>query len=272
MSVTLVNAPLVELIAEIRWRSASEGGASVSELAPLGPVLIMDTGGLDEFYMHFGGRAFAMNFASSERLSPAGVPTFLHQPVYRFKKTTDGVVDCLYQVGPGIFSANAIPPYKSWEQFAPVIRAGLEALLASRPSSEVDEPIMAVSLRYIDLFGPALMGDQTPAAFIRDVLGLRLEIPPALSGLASSEAEVKPFLQLQIPMRDGMAMSFSVGEGGAAGRQGVIMDTSVATTVDVAPSVDAVMQAFNVAHEAIDASFRKLIAPLSKLLPAEKGE
>lgn len=269
MSATLQNAPLVEIIAEIRWRGALEVTHPFGESGGGGPALVTSGKELEEFYMRFGAHVHGMEFAQSERLAPPGAPAFMHQPVYRFKKLTDSA--CLYHIGPGVFSTNAVPPYQSWEEFAPVIRRGVEALLAARSGSEAEQPFMAVSLRYIDLFGPELTEGRSTGEFIRDVLGLRLAVPEALTNHCASEADIKPFLQLQIPLKDAVVMSLSVGEGVAGVRSGVITDTSITTTVETSASVEAVMSALNNAHLILDSSFRKLVEPIKHLMPT-KGE
>lgn len=269
MSPTLQNAPLVELIAEIRWRGALELTHPFADVGENGPAIVVDGKELEEFYMRFGASAHAMEFTQSERLVPVDAPAFMHQAVFRFKKASDEA--CLYQVGPGVFSTNAVPPYQSWDEFAPVIRRGVEALLAARLPREADQPFMEVSLRYIDLFGSELMEGRSPGEFMRDVLGLRLAIPDALKEHCSNESDIKPFLQLQIPLKDALIMSLNVGEGMAVNRSGVIMDTSVTTTVETSASIDAVMQAMDNAHLILDTSFRKLIEPIKHLMP-KKGE
>lgn len=265
MSATLQNAPLVELIAEIRWRGALDVMYPFGD----GPALVSNVKALEDFYARFGAHPNAMEFSQHERLVPAEAPAFMHQPAYRFRKLNDEA--CMYHVGPGVFSTNAVPPYQSWDEFAPVIRRGIEALLATRMDVEADQPFMAVSLRYIDLFGPELSDGKSSAEFIRDILGLRVAIPEALTEHCSNERDIKPFLQLQIPLKDAVIMSLSVGEGVAVNRSGVIMDTSITTTVDTSASIDAVMHALNNAHEILDTSFRKLIEPIKHLMPT-KGE
>lgn len=265
MSATLQNAPLVELIAEIRWRGALEVMYPFGE----GPALVTNAKALEEFYTRFGSHPNVMEFSQHERLVPVEAPAFMHQSVYRFKKLNDEA--CMYHVGPGVFSTNAIPPYQSWDKFAPVIKRGIEALLAARLEAESDQPFMAVSLRYIDLFGHELIDGKSSAEFIRDILGLRVAIPEALTEHCSNERDIKPFLQLQIPLKDAVIMSLSVGEGVAVNRPGVIMDTSITTTVETSASIEAVMQALNNAHVILDSSFRKLIEPIKHLMPA-KGE
>lgn len=272
MSATLANAPLVELIAEVRWLSGQKVAFPMSDSEGQGPAVVMDVKPLDGFYENFGHQAFALDFAQSERLVPAGVPAFMHQPVYRHKKLKDNVATCLYQIGPGIFSANAVPPYNSWEDFAPVIRDGIEVLIATRPAEDEGNPFMAVSLRYIDLFGPEHMKGLTPAAFIRDALNIRIDAPTALTEHCVTNGDISPFLQFQMPMKDAMAMSFSVGAGSIGERHGVIMDTSISTTVETEASVDAVMRALDTAHHSLDASFRKLIGNLAELMPPEDAK
>lgn len=269
MSATIQNAPLVELIAEVRWRSTLDFTYPFPGAGESGPAYVVDSKELEEFYTRFAAKANDVGFVQGERLIPEGAPAFLNQPGYRFKKTADGA--CLYQIGPGVFSTNAVPPYQSWDEFAPVLQSGIEALLAARSESEAESPFAAVSLRYIDLFGEELLDGKSSGEFVRDVLGLRLAIPATLTEHCPSERDIKPFLQLHIPLKDALIMSLGVGEGVAANRSGVIMDTSITTTVETAASIDAIMQSLNNAHLILDTSFRKLIEPIKHLMPT-KGE
>jgi uncharacterized protein (TIGR04255 family) len=270
MSTTLENAPLVELIAEVRWPCSPVQG-----IAPSGGSVI--TGGFlaaplgnNEFFDHFSASVHAEGYSRSERLVPLGSPEFPHQAVYRFKKSDEQQTTSLYQLGPGIFSANAVPPYESWREFDPVIRRGVECLLAARGQADRHTPFSSLSLRYIDLFRPELTEGRTVDAFIREVFKIDVSLPHALAQHVPQGEVARPFLQFQLPMNGGFVMNFAVGEGIADGKPGIIMDTSVATTVEVAPNVNAVMENFIAAHNAIDVSFRALIEPIAHLMP-KKG-
>lgn len=125
MSATFENAPLVEIIAEIRWNPQMVPLQTVSGHGPAAaPVMALNTNAFDEFFMRFGGEVYQKGFEQSERLVPSGFPMMLFQPVYRYRKSASADASVLYQVGPGLFSANAIPPYKSWDTFSPTVERG----------------------------------------------------------------------------------------------------------------------------------------------------
>ncbi len=265
MSSTLENAPLVELIAELRWDSQAALRAPVAGGA--GHAFMANSAGaLDGFFMRFGGAVSILGYSESERLVPVQFPTFAHQPIYRFKQKGDGETRSLYQVGGGIFSANAVPPYRSWSTFEPVVRKGVDALLKSRNDNEATSPFTAISLRYIDAFGPDLTGDRSVNEFFSQVLGVSIGVPEALAQHLRTEASITPVLQLQIPMKDSMVMSVSLGEGVANGKKAIMMDTSVATTLAVPADIDEVVNVFNIAHEAIARSFLQLTRPIAHLM------
>jgi hypothetical protein len=60
----------------------------------------------------------------------------------------------------GVFSANAIPPYRSWSVFSPEVEAGIDILLAVRDDAEKQAMFNPVTLRYIDAFRPDLIRDR----------------------------------------------------------------------------------------------------------------
>ncbi len=270
MSESVENAPLVELIAEVRWEPGYP--QSVASGAPLGmaPSFLMPGPELEEFFMRFGGSMIAAGYSETERLVPGNFPLMMHQPVYRFKTKEEHSTKSLYQTGPGLFSANAVPPYESWDTFGPVVRKGLEILIASRTAKEADLPFTATNLRYIDAFGEKLTQGRSVNDFVRDVLGIKIDLPKGLSQHLTAGGKPKPSVQFQIPMANGVLLSLGVGEGIANGQTAIMMDTSVATTMQVEPSVAAVMKSFDDAHKAIDSTFRALIEPIKHLMPTKK--
>ena len=255
MSATLQNAPLIELLAEVRWQRASEDAGT-----PAG----VDVEG---FFGAFAGAIAEDGYVRSERLLPLGSPMLTHQSVYRFKKLGETGASRLYQIGPAVFSANAVVPYESWEKFAPMVERGIDRLLETRAESEKTAPFSSINLRYIDLFDSELAEGRTPFQFAKDVLKIEVQLPEALTRLSPEGAVTRPILQFQIPLNGGFLMSFSLGEGVADGRQGIIMDMSVATTVETAANAAAVMAAFSSAHDIIHNSFNTLIEPIRHLMP-----
>lgn len=259
------NSPLVELVAELRWVSPT----SVPPQQQPGGGVTFVIGGpskIDEFFMQFGARASAMGYTEVERLGLAGFPLMMHQPVFRFKKPGAAEDGSLFQVGPGLFTANALPPYESWERFGPLVRQGVRAMLETRPREEREIPFIGASLRYIDAFTHHHTGGRDVMSFLRDVFHLEVSIPIALSRHLASGSAIVPLLQFQVPMSNGFRMHLAIGEGTSPSGQTIMMDTSVSAGT-LQPDEDSVMGALNLAHDAIRESFEALIRPIDHLMP-----
>lgn len=264
-------APIVELIAELRWQqTASTTGTG--EPPPISGMILgaPTSAGIEEFFMRFGVAAAKINHRNIERLIPPGFPLIPHQPVYRFRPDQGhSPTASIYQVGPGLFTANAIPPYESWKTFEPIVRVGVEALLGARPPAEAQVAFSGISLRYIDVFDQIFTQGRDSTAFLSEVLGIFISLPPVLTEYVSSGSFVKPVLQLSIPMASGSTFGLVYGEGSAGARHGLVLETSLSTVQPVAPTADDVMAKFNHFHEVIHKSFVELTKPLHSLMPPE---
>lgn len=264
MATSFNKPPLIELIAELRW--GLPGLPKGNPLPNMPPPMVSGDNKLDEFFMRFGGAIYADGFQNVERLVPQGFPFMAYQPVCRFRKHDNSTHPALYQVGPGVFTANAIPPYKSWEEFSPVVKRGVEALLATRNDMERDEAFFSVSLRYIDAFGSSLTQGQDVSEFVQKTLGISIILPDALSRQIAPGKNPKPFLQLQLPMNNDMVMTVGIGEGLANGDNAIIMDTSVVSVTPVTPNAESIMSTFNDARSAIHDMFFGITEPIKQLM------
>jgi len=267
MNATFENAPLVEIIAEIRWNpQPSHLQVAMGHGTAATPVMALNTNSFEEFFMRFGGEVYQQGFELSERLVPAGFPMMLFQPVYRYRKAAREDASVLYQVGAGIFSANAIPPYRSWDTFSPTVEAGVLALLKTRSHGGGEAVFSSVSLRYIDAFGPDLTEGRDIWSFFRDVLGIKLDLPAGLTDHAQPGESPKPSLQLVLPLENKMTMSVGIGDGMVNNEPAIVMDTTVATTADLHASRESVMDTLNSARDVIHRMFIDLTRPISSLM------
>jgi len=266
LPLTFENPPLVELIAELRWSPLPQGASQTVEPGNIAASFITaNTSPLEEFFMRFGGAVQQLGFTGIERLIPAAFPMVTFQPVFRFRPPkTDTAV--LYQVGAGIFSANAIPPYKTWKKFAPVVEQGVVTLLSTRSEAERETPFTGASLRYIDAFASKHAKGLEIAEFVQQVLRIGVSLPVALTKRIAAGRKHKIFLQLQLPMLDGMIMSIGIGEGIANKQTSILMDTTVATTTPIPPTKQAVMDCMNTAHDAIHDMFVEITEPIRDLM------
>lgn len=263
MNAARENTPLVELVAEARWlpNGLPEGVAGVAGV----PLMQGPDNRTDEFFMRFGAAVAGSGYSSVERLfSPVQV---LYQPVFRFKKPADANDSSLYQVGPGLFTANALPPYESWEKFGPVVRDGVRALLASRPRGEEAKDFLSASLRYIDAFRDDHTGGRDIHSFMQEVMGIEVNVPDSVTKNLAPGAKLVPVLQLQVPMRDGLEMSLSIGQGMWNGSVSIMMDTSVSTTLPIQASEGALMAAFDSGHASIRETFFGLMGKIMHVMP-----
>ena len=262
MSLSFRDAPLVELVAELRWGPLPVQWPVPGPAAP--PPFIEAMPYLEQFFMHMGAEVYQHGFRRAERLIPEGFPTLPFTPVYRYRRESPDNSSVFYQVGSGVFAANALPPYQSWDTFEPHVRIGLQSLLNARANSEKALPFGQLTLRYVNLFGPDLTGDRNAWEFLRDVLGFKLELPPVLSGKVAAGSHVKPHIQLSIPLSD-LTLAISVGEVVTRDGPRYLMD-NVVSAENIPPDLEVLMARFQAARSVIHDVFFKLTAPIHTLM------
>lgn len=261
MSTTLQNAPVVELIAEVRWQPSGQPlqGNDIRAVQ-----LVLNSDDYESFFMRFAGLAGKQGFQLQERLVPHGFPIITGEPILRFKSNErPGVI---YQIGNGFFSVNATTPYKAWVNFLPHINAGFEALINSRSEVEHPTPFYSVSLRYIDAFTESLRQGMSTVQFLEKILGFTIVLPQGVMKHVHPENNYTPALQFTIPMRNDLMMKIAIGEGSAAYSSAVIMDTSVLTAMPIVPEVAAVTATLNIAHDIIHEMFFSITKPIAGLM------
>lgn len=266
MSESIENAPLLELIAELRWATPAQS------VAPHAPKIVQSTSDVEQFFMKFGGIVHQLGYSEPTRIVPPQFPMLEGQPVLRFNMNREGETKSLFQLGPGLFSANAVPPYRHWSDFAPVVKSGIEALFQARPAADAFNPIIAINLRYLDAFGPLHMQGKDPTAFIIDTLGINVSLPEALTQHLQAGKPWNSFLQFQIPIEEGVTMGLAIGQGIANDKPAMLMDTSVSATGTFEPNSEEIMGRLNRAHLLISKSFKSLMQPIAHLMPIKKGE
>lgn len=271
MSFTFASAPLAEIIVEVKWADPS---AFTFTGAPGQLSVAQPSNAVDEFFMRFGGAAYAAGFKQAERLVPPGFPSMVGQVVYRYRPPANFENElarsALLQVGPGVFTANAVPPYKSWTEFSPLVRTGLDALVETRPERERTSDFTSVSLRYMDAFTSDFRGERTHAELL-EALGFRVEIPSALKKLLRAGEAPQHVIQFSMPVANNMSLAVSIGRGHFNGSDALIMSTGVTTDGPVRPTVDDVMAQLNIARDMIHGSFVELTGELHGVMKPMEG-
>jgi uncharacterized protein (TIGR04255 family) len=270
MPLTFAKAPLIELIVELRWTPQGSTALEPSVVqAGLSPTIFLGGTKQEEFYMRLGGALHKTGFNRSERLAPPGIPFLLHQAVYRFRSEEGDKASVLYQVGFGMFSIHAVPPYHSWSKFLPFVKNGIEILLQSRPEADMKQPIGQTNLRYIDFFGYQLTKGRDVQSFISGVLGISTSLPVALTKFAASK-ELKSLLtKVVLPTKIG-DLTVSVGDGQFSNQPGILLDTTVSSS-EIAPSLDVIMGTFDAAYNVVHELFVELTRPIHDLMQPQGG-
>jgi len=238
------NPPLVEVIVEVRWL-----------LQPLGVVA---GGAVDP---HFSAvtedltrKLVGMGFSHVEKLVPDMVPLELlaHRPSHRYRKAPETWP--LYQLGPGLFTVNIVPPYQGWASFREVVRQGLERLYETYPLAERYLRAERVELRYIDGF-TARHGMKSHAQFVQDYLTLSSKLPDALLDRSLElSGEVSAISEFTFPVK-GMVQTRGVIKatpGTVKGEQAAILEFIVRR--ESPPefiSIDNLVTWFDKAHEEV---------------------
>jgi uncharacterized protein (TIGR04255 family) len=258
MTVTYNRAPLVELIVEVRW--ATGAVAVPGSSAPF--QVTMPKTKDEELYMHLGALMSAAGYGRFERLVPPGFPSLPSTPACRFRPTDTAAEAPLFQIGQGLFTANALPPYKSWVEFAPVVKEGIERLLEAHVRAAMTPPEFNLAIvRYIDAFRDELTGGRSVQDFLRDVMGISLTLPRVILDAATDPKAIQPIIQLGVPTQIG-PLQITMAEGKHGNDRAIMADMSVQVPRLIGPDVGAAMQALTDGRQIIHDVFRGLTSPI----------
>lgn len=144
MAEVLPNAPLVEVVFELRWQLPSSG---TNELIP--PAIRTDPG-YPILRDEFSRAVKKFGFRHTKDLNPQGF-TLGHSVDRRYYRS-EAQAFPLIQIGPGIFATNESAGYE-WKKFKPSCLKYLKILIDSYPrmASFSITPSL-IELRYIDVF------------------------------------------------------------------------------------------------------------------------
>jgi uncharacterized protein (TIGR04255 family) len=257
---TFQNAPLVEIVAELRWQVPQLAAADQAGNPVQLPIVLADNA-MTALFHRTTAAVGEHGFDRLEQLMPPSSPSpvLLSQMMYRYRRTDE--VPVLAQIGPGMFSVNALPPYKSWKEFHPYLEGGIEGLLEAL----TERPELTVSLRYIDAFRQDLTSNRDAKAFATEVLGFRLDLPPTLQARLPQGAQARMSFQVALPI-PGMSMTITVSDGQLGPDSVVLMNTDVRID-DVLPSdKQAILSELDKAHDLIHGTFMDMTQSIREKL------
>ncbi len=136
------NAPLIEVIAEIHWALKPLQLAPQSKLDPH----------YDSFIFDFQNYLSKIQLTHIQELIPKNVPLEIlpNQPRIRIRSAPN--MWPLAQVGPGIITANIVPPYNGWNEYEEFIFYLINGLYECYPLAPNTLFVEKLHLRYIDGF------------------------------------------------------------------------------------------------------------------------
>lgn len=245
------NAPLIELIAEVRWAQAE----------PISPSE-------DDVNMFIGPSAFlqqanvgfaALGYSQVERLAPMGMD-LEDEPLLRYMNPKDPDSSVIYRLGESGFSVSAIPPYRTWEDFQPRLIEGLEIIIGALEATGGPAEFTRVNLNYVDAFGPEFWKSTGRFEFLTQGLGFTVTQPQAISQRLKSGEMSSAWLDYRGTTLDGDRVQIKAGLGTVLNVQSVIMDTAVSHREPVPRTVSDVSRVLNVAHTFIHDTFSEITA------------
>ncbi|MCE8035909.1 TIGR04255 family protein [Billgrantia tianxiuensis] len=253
------NPPLREIIAELTWDQHEEyAGQDPSE-----PVYHQ---AYEETFNEFLDKVGERGYTRSERLIPANFPCPPAQVVLRarhsnYRKGKDVASRTLYQMGMGVFTVNAVPPYESWEEFSPLVEDGLEDFLhMSLPGGQPEG--FRLKLRYINAFGKDLVSDKSHKDFLQDALGVSVNLPETVIDQVDGQFEL-PLLDVVLPLGFGN-MKLRFAKGLANDEQVYIFDLTISYSQEYKSDLSEIMQAFSMGRNSIHHVFINITKNLHK--------
>lgn len=261
------NPPLLEIIAELRWDLPSvvtHPGVPTPVLPPLAQSLESDFEG-------FSKQIGRLGFQHVDRMVPPGFPWMAGGPVFRYTHSaqSEGVQETLksstiFQIGPGVFTANAVPPYTSWDDFEPLVRHGVTAMLSmefsgGRPTT------FSPSLRYVDAFNADLTQGMSLHEFLDKVMGMGIKLPDAIRSRSTARGTEVPMVHVVVPLGFGR-LNLQFMDGMVNGRRAYILDMAVHFEGFARDDVSGIMEAFSGARDVIHEVFVGLTKPIHGLM------
>ncbi|CAO4184898.1 hypothetical protein EEDFHM_04637 [Methylorubrum populi] len=199
------NAPLIEVIVEVRWKlfalSAIPGGA------------------VDPFFIEalpvFQENLRKIGYGHTERLVAGDFPLEMMpgQPIWRFRREPS--LWPLYQLGPGLLTMNAVPPYRGWVHFRDMVSQGIEAVQCAYEAVGGRINVERLALRYLNSFTDKL-GYGNHAEFLSNHLGLSVGVREGVeSGVGSKWLERAVMAELTAPLDEPAEATITIKAGNA---------------------------------------------------------
>ena len=259
------KAPLVEVIAEVHW--------ALKKLDSAPPDARIDPY-YELFRDEFVEACRAEGFEHSQELMPSIVPLELtaDQPRVRIRAKPDSWP--LMQIGPGLMTANIVPPYKGWAAFEPFLAASIDRLFTSYPIASKTLQIERLHLRYVDGFDKSFGLDDYPA-FAFSKLGIGPMLPEAFIAEHVQETSQSSFIvesRFQNKSPEGAAGNIKLSPGRINGQDAAVLELQCESRYPDKSATDIgfIKKWFNEAHQTLRSQFENIATDELKEIMGER--
>lgn len=166
----LPNAPLTEVVFELRWKLKEDPAIHQSFWNDPGYPILTDT---------FSADAQKYGFSHIKKLG-SEAQLAGHSVGLRYYKSAEQSFP-LWQIGPGIFAANESAAYE-WKLYKKLVLDGVRSLLRSYPKFKgFPLSFIHIELRYIDSFDSRYVAHKDVLKFINEETNLKIQLPEFLN-------------------------------------------------------------------------------------------
>lgn len=260
------KAPLIEVIAEIHWTLKKLGTAPDAKIDPY----------YDLFKENFLKHTQKMELKTQQELVPNVVPLELlpNQPRLRLRKAEN--MWPLAQMGPGILTANIVPPYNGWNAFSPFLHKLIDGLFDSYPIPEKTLHIEKLHLRYIDGFDKSF-GFKRYSEFTKKMLGINCQIPEEfVKSSVQQDTQSTYLLEYRFlnTSPPGSRGKIKLAPGRMSNEDALVMEFHCESTFLSNSKIEPEQMKswFEDAHQCLHMQFETLITPELKTIMGEKRE
>lgn len=248
---TLPNAPLIEVITELRWgkvvQQDGEGGISIQ----------FSEDEKNFFPGQFKLEAKHIGFNFHEAINP-NIP-LPHLVKHRFRREANAW-PC-FQIGDGIFTVNQANDGYRWKTYKENFLNALEVLNKSHPDTIENLPLLGIELRYRDAF---FLGEgETSVNFLHNKFNFGFTLPKEFLAPAFLEDEIRNnnFSFVINSKAPAGIVVVDIKEAIINGRPGFIMDIIMRSAEGNAPkpSIDSLASWIEEAHLMQRHAFKTLI-------------
>ena len=263
------NAPLVEVIAEIGW---SLKKIDVVPDAMLDPYY-------DLFREQYLEQSNKVGLSEVRELIPDIVPIELTPGQPRIQLRSKSGNWPLVQIGPGLLTANIVPPYEGWAAFEEFLYESVGRLFSAYPISERTLRIDRLHLRYIDSFDEKFGFNDfaTFPEFAKDKLGINVTLPePVIASTIMQGAPITYVLEYRFSNKcpAGSSGRLKIAPGQIDSRNSLIMELQCESRFGNGSATDlaVIKHWFFEAHTCLRSQFEMLTTEALERLMGDKRD